>query len=534
MRNLLFFPIQWTYSHLHFIDILLALLGLFIFCSIHQKLTSKGPMLWPILGILPTFLLHFHEVHEWNTRALIKSAGTYYYRGVTTGDFRGIITCDPINIEYMLKNRFHNFPKGKYYRDRFRDFLGDGIFNADGDIWKEQRRIATMEMQTSRFLEYSTKIMQELVQKKLLMLIEKKIESGDDHCIDLQEWLLRFTFDNICMAAFGVDPGCLALELPEIPFAKAFEQATEISLFRFLVPPFIWKPMKYFNLGSEKRLKEALRVVHDFAQSTVKNRKLDIAKSGDKKSNQNDLLSRLIKIQQDDESLQHGRKNHFSDKFLSDFCISLILAGRDTSSVALVWFFWLLNENPDVETKILSEIGEIVARRGAPRESNETLFTADELEKMVYLQAALSEAMRLYPPVPIDFKEVEEDDVYPDGMKTRKGDRVFYHIFAMGRMENIWGKDCHEFKPERWIKDGEFVSENQFKYVVFNAGPRLCVGKKFAFLQMKMLTASLLVRFKVKVAEDQVIVPKVTTTLYMKHGLLVTFHPRPDNIKVNK
>ncbi|GMH27666.1 hypothetical protein Nepgr_029509 [Nepenthes gracilis] len=502
-----------------------AVLGFCIFSFIHKKLTTKGPMAWPIIGMVPSFVLHFHELHEWNTRALIKSGGTYYF-DIMMGNCHGVVTSDPAKVEYMLKTRFSNFPKGKYYRERFRDLLGDGIFNADGDVWKEQRRIATSEMHTSRFLEYSAKIMQDLMHKKFLKLIEKKVFSGD-HVIDLQEWLLRFTFDNVCVVAFGVDPGCLALNLPEIPFAKAFEEATEYSLRRFLVPPFMWKSMKFFNLGTEKQLKGAIKVVHEFAETAVKNRKADIGKAESSINNQDDLLSRLIKIQQDHMNLQQGKKSHFSDKFLRDFSINFILAGRDTSSVALTWFFWLLHKNPVVENKILTEIDEIIAKMYTkPRELNDIVFQTAELEKMIYLQAALSEAMRLYPPVPIDFKEVQEDDMYQDGMRIRKGDQVFYHTFAMGRMESIWGKDCNEFKPERWIKDGEFVSENQFKYAVFNGGPRLCVGKKFAYVQMKMIAASILLRYKVKVAEGQVTAPKVTTTLYMKHGLLVTFQPR--------
>ncbi|KAL9246534.1 hypothetical protein vseg_020055 [Gypsophila vaccaria] len=338
-----------------------------------------------------------------------------------------------------------------------------------------------------------------------------------EHTIDLQKLLFRFTFDNVCMAAFGVDPGCLAVDSPEIPFAKAFEEATEYSLFRFLVPPLVWKTMRFFNLGKEKKLKKALKIVHEFAESTVKNRKVDINLNHEI-NDPSDLLSRLIKLP----------SNNFNDKFLKDFCISFILAGRDSSSVALVWFFWLVHENPWVEDRILGEISAILDQRdcSSKDEGHEIIFQADELEKMVYLQAALSESLRLYPSLPFDFKQAKEDDVFPDGTSIKAGHRVVYHIYAVGRNESIWGKDCSEFRPERWLKDGRFVAENQFKYLVFNAGPRLCVGKKFAYTQMKMVAASLLSRYKIKVLKGQTIVPKVTTTLYMKHGLLVTFEPR--------
>lgn len=514
------------FTQIHISDIFLALFGLFIFSCIHEKLTNKGPTLWPIVGMIPSFALHFHEIHEWNTKALEKSGGSYRVRGLFRG-FQGIMVADPVKIEYILKTKFKNFPKGEYYRERFRELLGEGIFNSDDEEWREQRRIATSEMHTSRFVQYSLRTMQSLVHDKLLKVIEKQVNSSKDHTIDLQELLLRFTFDNVCVAAFGVDPGCLALDLPEIPFAKAFEEATEYSLFRFLVPPFIWKTMRFLNVGKERKLKEAVRIVHEFAETTVKNRKADLNKPGNVAHDPCDLLSRLIKMQdQQLDKTSQGITTNFNEKFLKDFCISFILAGRDTSSVALVWFFWLLHEHPKVESKILDEICAILAQRTTKDDPSDIVFQAHELDKMVYLQAALSESLRLYPSVPIDFKQAKEDDVFPDGMSIKKGVRVLYHVYAVGRIKSVWGEDCLEFKPERWIKNGEFVSENQFKYLVFNAGPRLCVGKKFAYTQMKMVAASVLLRYRVKVADGQVITPKVTTTLYMKHGLKVTFQPR--------
>lgn len=97
----------------------------------------------------------------------------------------------------------------------------------------------------------------------------------------------------------------------------------------------------------------------------------------------------------------------YSDKFLRDICVNFILAGRDTSSVALAWFFWLLTKNPEVEAKIVDEIRRIVKERGEPeKEGGELIFRPEEVKKMEYLQAALSEALRLYPSVPVDHKEV--------------------------------------------------------------------------------------------------------------------------------
>ncbi|XP_042500277.1 cytochrome P450 86B1-like [Macadamia integrifolia] len=488
-------------AHMRFSDVAMALLSLFLFSALVQRLTNKGPMLWPVMGIVPTLFYHFHHLYDWATECLIKSGGTFHYRGIWMGGAHGIVTVDPTNIEYMLKTRFINFPKGQYYRERFSDLLRDGIFNADDDTWKEQRRAATSEMHSTRFVEYSLQTAQDLVHQKLLKLIDQLVASSE--AVDLQEVLLRFTFDNICTVAFGIDPGCLAVHLPLVSFARAFEEATELTLLRFTVPPFVWKTMRLFRVGPERRLEKAVRTVREFAAKTVTDRRMEC-----RFTDGSDLLSRLIKVEK------------FSDEFLEDFCISFILAGRDTSSVALAWFFWLIHNHPRVENRILGEIKSIVGEE-------ERVFTMEELKKMVYLQAALSESLRLYPAVPIDFKEVREDDVFPDGTVVRKGARVLYCIFSMARMESIWGKDCKEFKPERWINgDGELVMENQFKYPVFNAGPRLCIGKKFAYMQMKMVVASVLLRYSVEVVQGQKVAPKITTTLYMRNGMWVTFKPR--------
>jgi cytochrome P450 len=511
---------QWLCSDF-FWEVAISLLGLLLLRCILERLTNKGPMLWPVMGIIPSIFLHINNIYDWVTESLIKAGGTFHFRGMWMGRAYGIVTADPSNIEYMLKTKFKNFPKGKYYRERFHDLLGNGIFNADNELWKEQRRIAISEMHSSRFVQHSFQAMQNLVHQKLLKLFKKVVEESNDHSFDLQDVLLRFTFDNICMAAFGVDPGCLALDLPQVPFAKAFEEATELTLFRFLLPPFVWKPMRHFGVGYEKRLKEAIKNVHDFAENTVTLRKNDLIKFGSL-NDHCDLLSRLI------EDSEQGKKNHFSDEFLRDFCISFILAGRDTSSVALAWFFWLVHKNPETESRILGEINEVLGCRKCKNiaVNDEVVFTVEELKKMVYLEAALSESLRLYPSVPTDIKEVMEDDVFPDGNMVKRGARVHYCIFSMARMESIWGKDCLEFKPERWIKDGQFVSENHFKYCVFNAGPRLCLGKKFAYMQMKMVAASILLRYEVQVVEGHQVDPKVTTTLYMKHGLVVTLKHR--------
>ncbi|CAN6895980.1 unnamed protein product [Brassica oleracea] len=508
-----------VYNHLSLFDVSLALLGLFVFCCLREKLTNKhGPMLWPVFGITLEFFFHKNDVYGWVTKSLKKSRNTFLYRGFWLDGSYGAVTCSPANVEYMLKTNFKNFPKGTFFKDRFKDLLEDGIFNADDESWKEQRRVIITEMHSTRFMEHSFQTTQRLVRKKLLKVMESFARSQE--AFDLQDVLLRLTFDIICIAGLGADPETLAQDLPQVPFANAFDEATESTLFRFMIPPFIWKPMKLLDIGYEKGLRKAIDVVHGFVNKMIMDR-ICMVNDEETLDNRSDVLTRIIQI---DNNKKGNKIGPSTIRFLRQFCTSFILAGRDTSSVAISWFFWVIQRHPQVENKIIQEIRQIVKQRGDPSDSS--LFTVKELNNMVYLQAAISETLRLYPPIPMEMKQAIEDDMFPDGTFIKKGSRVYFSIYAMGRMETIWGKDCEEFRPERWIQAGKFVSDDQYKYVVFNAGPRLCLGKTFAYLQMKMIAASVLLRYSIKVAQDHVVVPRVTTNLYMKYGLKVTITPR--------
>lgn len=203
-----------------------------------------------------------------------------------------------------------------------------------------------------------------------------------------------------------------------------------------------------------------------------------------------DLLSRFMGLAPEDypreaevefvaegssnEQQQFGRQV-YSDVFLRDIVISFVLAGRDTSSSGLSWFFWLLSRNPRVEDAIYQELLTILQSRGQEQQQQPNLspkqptsLSFEELKQLHYLHAAITESMRLYPPVPMDIKEAAGDDVWPDGTRITPNVKVAYSAYAMGRMPSIWGDDCLEFRPERWLSDGVFVPESSYKFAVFH------------------------------------------------------------------
>ncbi|KAF3776279.1 hypothetical protein EJ110_NYTH48647 [Nymphaea thermarum] len=122
-------------------------------------------------------------------------------------------------------------------------------------------------------------------------------------------------------------------------------------------------------------------------------------------------------------------------------------------------------------------------------------------------------------------KSACKDDILPDGFKVKKGDGVNYVTYAMGRMKYIWGDGAEDFRPERWLQDGVFKPESPFKFPAFHvskAGPRTCLGKDFAYRQMKIVTALLTAFFRFKLKDpSKEVTYKTTLTLHLDQGLHV-------------
>ncbi|CBI40252.3 unnamed protein product, partial [Vitis vinifera] len=387
-----------------------------------------------------SWLMEFGNLCDWYTHLLQKSP-THTIHIHVLGN---TITANPDNVEYMLKTRFDNYPKGKPFSTILGDLLGKGIFNVDGDSWVFQRKMASLELGSVSIRSFAFEVVMAEIKHRLLPLLSSYAEK-DGSVLDLQDVFRRFTFDNICKFSFGLDP----------------ERAMVAS-------PLIWKIKRLLNLGSERRLKEAIKKVND-------------------------------------------------DDYLRDIVISFILAGRDTMASALTTFFWLVATHPEVESKIRDEADRIM-------HPNQEFPSFELIREMHYLHAAVHESLRLYPPVQFDSKFARQDDVLRDGTFVMKGTRVTYHPYAMGRIEAIWGPDCMEFRPQRWLNNGTFFPQSPFKFPVFQAGIRVCLGKEMAVVAMKSVAAAVLRPFNIHVVHANV-APRFDSglTATVRGGLPVVF-----------
>lgn len=498
------------------LEIFLAIIS---FVVVRVLLNKNGqPIYWPVVGMLPDTLFHLHRAHERFTEVIERSGHTFFYLGPWFSRVKLLGTVDPANVHYIMSSNFSNFPKGPEFSKIF-DVLGTGIFNSDSEWWKNQRKLAQALINHRRFHQFLVKTSREMVEKGLVPVLDHVAEQGS--VVDMQDLFQRFTFDITCILVTGYNPRCLSIDFPEVEFSKAMDDAEETLFFRHLTPEWFWKLQRILGIGQERKMKKAWKTLDRTSAEYISRKRKQLNNqspfSSDDRSEGVDLLTSYMT-----ETQIMGSKPN--DKFLRDTIVNFLLAGRDTTSSALTWFLWLISKNPQAETKIREEL-----KASLPETEAETwrIFNPEELNKLVYLHGAICETLRLYPPVPFQHKAPLHEDLLPSGHRVNPEMKIVLCLYSMGRMESIWGKDCLEFKPERWITEGAKIRhEPSYKFLAFNAGPRTCLGKEMAFIQMKTVAAAIIHNYKVQVVEDHTVSPNISIILQMKHGLKVRISRR--------
>ncbi|KAF3444596.1 hypothetical protein FNV43_RR14288 [Rhamnella rubrinervis] len=510
-----------------YLEILLAVI---CFLLLRQWRLNRNTVIsnWPLVGMLPGIYRNIARIHEYATEIIQKGGGTASIKGPWFTNFDFLLTSDPVNVQHIMTKSFANYPKGHEFKMMFEP-LGDGIFNSDSDLWKNQRKIFQFLIGQTKFESYMEKTIHQKIVDGLFPVLDHVSKTGIQ--VDLQDVFQRLTFDNICLLVLGFDPNCLCVEFPKVAYEKAFDQIEEILFQRHVMPESWWKLQSWLQIGGEKKLTSSLEVLDKFLYQCIDSKRQELRRSRIQNDEPSfDLLTSYIG---EEEKQYSGRQMGCStninnaDKFLRDTAFNLMVAGRDTVGASLTWFFWLVSRHPTVEAKILEEMKQKLKPGQEDDKSFGLILGVEEVRKLVYLHAVVCETLRLYPPVPINHKAPTQPDTLPSGQSLKENQRILLSFYSMGRMEEIWGKDCLEFKPERWISDGGgIVYVPSYKFTAFNTGPRTCLGKDMGFVQMKMVAASMLWNYRVKVLEEHPVSPSLSIILYMKQGLKVSVFKR--------
>ncbi|XP_058751664.1 cytochrome P450 704C1-like isoform X1 [Vicia villosa] len=459
----------------------------------------------PVAGTVIHLLFNFHRLLEYMTDLTIKRK-TYSLLSFTRS---AVYTSDPANVEHMLVTNFSNYGKGRYHHDVLTDLLGDGIFTVDGAKWRHQRKSASYHFSTKLLREFSGSVFKSNAVKLAGMVSEAAISNN---IIELQDFFMKSALDSVFKVILGVELDTMCGTHREgTQFSNAFDEASAAIMFRYA--NFLWKVQRFLNIGSEAVLKKSLKVIDEYVYKLIRSK---IEQSQNPQDNslglKGDILSRFLEL------------NETDPKFLKDIILSFIIAGKDTTAITLSWFLYQLCKNPHVQEKIAQEIREATkVENGSTIDNLAAQVTDESMEKMKYLHAALTETLRLHPPVPLESKYCFLDDKWPDGYNVRKGDLVSFQPYVMGRMKFLWGEDAEIFRPERrFDENGNLKRESSFKFTAFQAGPRICLGKEFAYRQMKIFSAILLGSHSFKLVDQNKLVKyRTMLTLQIDGGLHV-------------
>ncbi|CAO3607772.1 unnamed protein product [Cunninghamella blakesleeana] len=478
-----------------------------VFTDARADIDSIGG--YPLIGVTPDIVRNRERIQE----LFMENFDRFDKLTLTSNGIgldRSVLTIDPRNVEHILKTNFENYAKGPKLNEASGDLLGHGIFNANGEIWKYQRKTASHIFNVKNFRDHFTQVFLDhihYIQENML-----DVASKNGSTVDFHDIMFRFTLDSFVKLSFGVDLHALSTK-GKVPFASSFDEVQQNTFLRFVNPTYrITEKFTELFMPWKTSIKQHLKIIDDFAYGVIQQRRKEINSGEDF----NDLLSKFMVAKNENGEL-------LNDTELRDVVLNMVIAGRDTTAQALSWTFYLLMQTPRVEEKLLQEIKDCL-----PEDlENDPAALYEAIKNMKYAHAVFYEVLRLYPSVPNNQKFALNDDVWPDGTHIKKGDYVLWSPYASGRNAHIWGADAKQFKPERWINEqGEINRETQGKWPAFHGGPRVCLGQNLATLEALVAITSLVRRYKFSLVPGQEVTYQVSLTLPMKDGLKVFVESR--------
>jgi cytochrome P450 len=451
-----------------------------------RKIHSLGTKI-PIVGDLLESL-KYKARHDWVSDTSLRFQNEPWQINVP-GAPKTIMLSDPATIEDVMVTQSDVFVRGVQIRDIMHDLVGDGIANADGEQWFHQRKTA------AKF--FSARTLRLCMTQTMRRNIEQVHQHLDALCragrlANLTEVFQQFTLQTFLEVGVGMDAPIIGKSEPSA--FKDLDEATALIVRRQLIPTVVWKLQRWLNVGREKRLKGLLASVHTYVNRLVNqvlSKKNDDTGGHDQGEKIRTAVELFVEHSGDD-------KIGLRPRDLVDFLLNFLIGARDTSAVTTMWLFYELSKHPEIEAKIREELAVKLPQLGVGRDG---FITADHVKQLVYLDAVIKETLRLHPAAPITSRIANQDTVINGDVCIQKGEIVNLSMYAMARNPRVWGPDAAKFKPDRWIDDktGELLSFPSTKFFTFGAGPRSCIGMKLAILNLRVLTANLLHRYKFEI-----------------------------------
>jgi cytochrome P450 len=402
---------------------------------------------------------------------------------------RAALLSNPAHIEYVLVTHQQMFDKSPGLR-RNRRLLGNGLVTSGGEFWRRQRRLMQPAFHRQRLAGYGD------VMASCAEEMSDRWHDGEER--DVHEDMMRLTLEIVGRTLFGSDMADVAHRVGSalhVALSRFRERLTGISL---LVPEWVPTPG---NRRFERAARELDAVIYDIIDRR--------RRSGEDRE---DLLGMLFEAQHEDGS-------QMTEKQLRDECMTLLLAGHETTAIALSWTWYLLSQHPEVESRLLAELGTVLHGR-AP--------TAADMPRLRYAEQVITEALRLYPPAWIMSRQALVDCEL-GGYHVPAGTIMLMSQWVTHRDPRYYDAP-EQFRPERWAGGpaaGSLASQNpRFAYFPFGGGPRLCIGNGFAMMEAVLVLATIAQRYRFELLPGQQIVPWPVVTLRPRDGVRMRLRRR--------
>ncbi len=428
-----------------------------------------------LLAIRKDSLGFYKQLHKTNPDAVRLRLGPY----------RCWFLFHPHLIEQVLVKHADDFIRFEKIMNTLRQWNGESLLIAEGSSWKERRRKVLPAFKQQRIPDYAR-----LVCHHSQMLRNRwceQIKKNGTYTSDIDLKMAAHALDIASLTLFGEPLDADAHKISEAVHALS-ELAFHETTTAFTLPD--WLP-----LSSKQKKRNVIRFMRESIHH-ITNKRL----AGDT-DDRGDLLSMLIQHHEGDRQA------------IEDDSMSLLIAGHETSGATLTWLFILLAENPEALRSVQKELDSVADNR-------EVDFSM--LPHLRYLSAAAQEAMRLFPAAYALFCRRAQADI-DLGNRTiiRRGDLVQIIPYITHR-DGRWFDEPKKFKPERFLNEQCWP---RYAYIPFGAGPRICIGQSFGFMEVVLTAATILQKIEPR-SPDRKPTPWPRFSLRPKAGFVLAWNLR--------
>ena len=405
------------------------------------------------------------------------------------GKYDLILITHPEDIHWVESKNAKNYVKAT----NLRELVGDGILMSEGEKWRKQRRLIQPTFHQGTILKMVETMNRRIAQH--VDAISGEWKRSADGSVELGFGFKKLAFEIVGEALFGSELGSR--------FAGLRSSMEYINLFltrRFgqMLPVPMGLP-----LPSHLRFRRAKRTIDEAVFEILRMKKAAV----DAGHPHDDLITKIM-IARDPETGETMPMDQLRDE-----ATSMLLAGFETTGHLLPWIFHLLSTHPDVQRDLQREI-ESVLQGQAP--------SGEELFRMPILNDVVDETLRLYPPVWAWTKRALGSDTIR-GHAIEPGSILYVSPYVVHRHPQWWDRP-DEFVPSRWTP--ELRDRNRHAFFPFGMGPRTCVGKHFALMEVKLILIRFFQKFSVEPAKGFKVTPDFQITLGMKKPLRLQLKER--------